>query len=148
MDALAKNSDIQKVIQGDGKTFALSKKSTYNWDEARTFCQQLGGDLATFPNIKNFKLVVAQFPKSSDYRPWIRVGGKRSGQDTKNKIKTDMYWVTGENIPITYPGWRLRSREPDSQMTVILYPTGGKDNKPSLASIGVSSRYRALCQVV
>ena len=122
-------SVFRKFFRGIGRTFALSKGSLANYDAARTFCQNQGGDLATMTSYKEFDLVASQM-NDEDRKYHIRIGAKRSGEDTSSSgKKTDFHWVTGEPIPVSFAKWC--NWEPDNQMAAVLSKSRGCNVAPN-----------------
>merc|ERR1712142_995239 len=140
-------STIRKMFKGIGKTFALSEGSLANYDAARTFCRDQGGDLATMPSYKEFDLVMSQINDEDLKNNYIRIGAKRSGEDTSNSgKKTDFHWVTGEPIPVSFAKWC--NWEPDNQMTAALHIRDSGCSGGGIATVDLNAGpLRVLCEI-
>lgn len=72
-----------------------------SWDDAKIFCESVGGHLATAENSDEIKPIHEAIIKGGKYSYWI--GGKRDQRGL-------WHWVTGPVI--TYPNWT--STEPSA----------------------------------
>ena len=132
----------------------LSEDTLPSFTAARTFCQNLHGDLASALSYEEFDLLVKHHLVPDDFlTKYIWVGAKRSGEDTTNAIKTDVYWITGEPLPPSYkkwwqPGGVQSHTEPDSHCCGVIHVNGNvrEGNGPALSTFGENHDFRALCQ--
>merc|ERR1711951_52409 len=121
---------IRKSFSIIGKFYMLSEDPIPSFTAARTFCQNLHGDLASALSYEEFDLLVKHHLVPDDFRDeYIWVGAKRSGEDTTNTIKTDVYWITGEPLPPSYkkwwqPGGVNSYTEPDDHCCGVIHVNG------------------------
>lgn len=99
---------VRKHFNGLGKSYVLSERGFGTFGEARAFCQQLNGDLASNLNLNDFEVLDENLydlmcngcsPKPGIW--WIWVGVERDGPYGSDKYK----WITGESIPPNFERW-------------------------------------------
>jgi len=123
---------IRKTFNGLGKSYVLSEKGFCTVGEARAFCQQLNGDLASNLNIDDFDVLdknlldlMCLYCAGRYKEPgieYIWVGIKRDGPrgpyySGKYKYK----WITGESIPSNFERWE--TSEPSGSSNGVLWKT-------------------------
>ena len=146
--------NIRKTFSGLGKSYVLSEGGFLHVKEARAFCRQLNGDLASNLSVNDFDKVLAKNLHEEDFRSiwrrrrsiWVgaELDGAEDGRNSKYK------WITGEPIPSNFEKWA--GWEPDGQccgVLMILDPFGavklatGSDPVPTWLNLPL----RALCQI-
>ncbi len=106
--SVASPVSVKAEAPSTAKTYNNNKYQIYDqrmtWSEAKAFCENLGGHLATITSAKEQEFI--EQLNSSSKRLWI--GGHR-------KEKNDWYWVTGEEWK--YTNWD--EGEPNDSSNVV-----------------------------
>jgi len=143
----AADVSVQKTFKVEGKfyIFINQKKS---FDQARSVCNELGGDLASILSYKEFDGIISKLELISKKLVWV--GAKLRGSDLMN----DWEWLTGEPLPIKFRKWRRNDdgtiREPDllTHNCALIAFQENLNNEPHLATVPCTGSPRNfLCQI-
>lgn len=94
--ALAEANVLDGATENAGHYYK-SFEFSVSWDDAKLFCESMGGHLATAENSDEISPITEAMSNGGKYSYWI--GGKRD----KRGI---WHWITGSVI--TYPNWAKR----------------------------------------
>jgi len=139
---------VIKKVPKAGKAFLIVEEKN-TWQEARTACQQIGGDLAKLNNYEDYDLINS-FYKSEDYT-WFWIGGYQGG--TGPDWWENFEWLSGEPIPWKFQYWNTAHPNiPGRKCLVLTYEENGRrngdTNKNSLASCNCNSLPKGyICEV-
>ncbi|ROT73887.1 lectin B isoform 3 [Penaeus vannamei] len=90
----------EKFVNAGGICLYIEKHRSMDWDKARTFCQEMGGDLAIFRDANEFAGALDLIREHKSTRlSWVWIGG--SDRDEEGNWK----WFTGEPMPMGTPFW-------------------------------------------
>jgi hypothetical protein len=119
--ALPPSAGAKKVssIPLDAQTFGGHAYRHYpehlTWQEAKEFCEKLGGHLATITSREEGQFVCTLFPAPKEIGPWIGLSWDIKGREWK--------WVTGE--PVKHSNWApTEPNHMDAEHWVEIAPRG------------------------
>ena len=143
----AADVSVQNTFKVEGKVyFFINQLKTF--DEARSVCKKLGGDLASSLSYKEFDAVTAKL-KLLGSGALVYAGAKMQGSDLMN----DWMWVTGEPLPIKFQKWRRNNDgtiwEPNGRGAnrAVFAFADNLNNEPYLATVESTRHLPILCQI-
>ncbi|XP_047484414.1 type-2 ice-structuring protein-like isoform X2 [Penaeus chinensis] len=121
----------------------LAKEIDANWEAARVFCQDLGGDLAVFRDANAFAEALGYIKNSVVVKATtVWVGGR------DHLVEGEWRWVSGEDMPRGTPYWGDYNyvREPAQGTTANCAAMHGPDDF-LIHDRGCQEKYKPLCQI-
>ena len=86
ISAFAKDDKVQEIISDSGHRYQLFD-TPMNWNEAETYCESLGGHLATITTVEEQQYIESILSTGSKNSYWL--GGMKNAED-------NWIWVTNE----------------------------------------------------
>jgi len=93
---------VEQLVTEKNLLIFIKKNMGISWKDARTACKNIGGDLASLKDYKDFDLIASMF-QGEPYRYWFWVGGHFNG--TVPNWSDNIFWNSGEPIPVNFQYW-------------------------------------------
>lgn len=91
------HNDVYTKYEYNGNFYSVIDK-TFTWEQAKAYCESLGGHLATITSQGEQDFIVDIIKKQSDYKNVYYLGATTDG------IENAWHWVTNE--PFDYTNWQ------------------------------------------
>lgn len=93
------------AVEYNGHSYYIYRKNFATWEEAKRFCESLGGHLAIVNNVSEDKFLFNYMKQTGNDSVYI--GLTDAGHEGK--------WIWIDGTPLTYENWGKRTNEPNGE---------------------------------